>query len=289
MAGETNQTAVDKGGSPPPPPQQPWHIVAWSRLRPRLAFWVKSIPTALSVLICGAGIGILVGLSVTPVVGSVVTTLVGLAAGILSLSNSATFVWDRNGQKQQYSISVQSDVQLSVAFFVIGLVAGALSGIYMRNFNVLGSPPPAGNQTAAFIPFLQNRFLPQSDPTPSEPRSPLYQGQTVLFGDSFGGCAGKAGALPDAELRERLALVSPVLGAVIQRRPGAQLNRKQLVTLFEAFVCVGVPLSPGDASRIGRNRQLFILHPHPVVSKLGRDLEDDDLLHEVLDTLVARP
>jgi len=87
-----------------------------------------------SLLICGAGIGILLGLSASPVLNIIVGSVIALVGGIIGgLSGLKS---DSDAPRRRSSVSA-----LPLATLVIGLVVGSLLGIYIRNYDLLAPSP----------------------------------------------------------------------------------------------------------------------------------------------------
>jgi len=87
-----------------------------------------------SLLIIGIGVGILIGLSNSPVLHLIVGGVMTLIGGIIgALSGIRSNLFDR--------FKIETVSALPLAVLVVGLVAGALSGIHINEFNML-SPSP---------------------------------------------------------------------------------------------------------------------------------------------------
>ncbi len=239
---------------------------------------VGRFATALTVLISGSGIGILVGLSVAPVVGTVVSTLVALAAGLLTVSKNLRITWPAADRPQHYSFSLDSPVQLEIAFFVVGLVAGSLTGLYMRNHDILGRAPAEVPNDTNIRLAQQHLGIPQE--TPATLGSPAGQSATILFGNPFSGCVAKAGQLRSDQLEQHLSGLNTRWKEFISKRRG-KISQQQLIVLFQTFYCTAIPLSDEEVKMIGADKDFARTHPHPVVSKLGRELDDTQLTWEI--------
>jgi hypothetical protein len=103
----------------------------------------------LSLLLCGMGVGILTGLSVSPVVNGVLTALLGILSGLLAGAAGLTFRSDpanREQNKDEQSIPPESPFRVDArpcAIFILGIVLGAVSGVIVRTHNWLGVSQPA--------------------------------------------------------------------------------------------------------------------------------------------------
>ena len=86
----------------------------------------------LGLLIAGIGIGVLIGLSVSPAVGGVITAVIGVAAAIVTGLGSIE-------GKTDSSITAAKVNPWPLATLVVGLVAGSFIGIIARNNHWLGS------------------------------------------------------------------------------------------------------------------------------------------------------
>lgn len=107
-----------------------------------------------AVLVIGAGVGWLAGLSVSPVVGIIITSVTGSAAAIIAVlagidarndkSDIATGSNDSGESHRDGVVLLNRRPRVSpvpLMLFVIGIVAGSALGISARNNGVLGSGP----------------------------------------------------------------------------------------------------------------------------------------------------
>ena len=83
-----------------------------------------------ALLITGAGIGWLVGLSVSPVISIVITSVVGSAAAIIAAASGL------EGESASPPIPREVD-PWPIAFLVIGLVGGSIGGVRARTYDWL--------------------------------------------------------------------------------------------------------------------------------------------------------
>ena len=93
-----------------------------------------------SIIITGVGVGLLVGLSISPVVSIVITSVTGAAAAIIAaMSGLENKSKTRNDNNKQSNSDLQWNVNpIPLAMLVIGIVVGSISGICIRNQDLLG-------------------------------------------------------------------------------------------------------------------------------------------------------
>lgn len=100
--------------------------------------WKKRLIAYFSLLITGMGIGWLAGLSVSPVISMIITTIIGSAAAIIAavsgLNNQQVDNDDTNGSNVRRFPSLDT---LPIAALVIGLVIGSYFGILARTHDWL--------------------------------------------------------------------------------------------------------------------------------------------------------
>jgi len=93
----------------------------------------------LSLLATGLGIGWLVGLSTSPVVLIVITSLTGSAAAIVAAMSGLEKNPETAGNTSQNHNYQWKVNPIPIAMLVIGIVIGSAGGIYVRNQNLLGN------------------------------------------------------------------------------------------------------------------------------------------------------
>jgi hypothetical protein len=98
--------------------------------------WVQAV----SVLVIGIGLGWLAGLSVSPVVGGIITSLLGIAAAVVTGLHAIRF--DR-GARQGDSSTPRVDAR-PAALLVLGIALAATLGILVRTHHLLEPRQPAG-------------------------------------------------------------------------------------------------------------------------------------------------
>ena len=284
---------ASKGGGQDGPAEQPPSL-----LLPKTPFNAAQangsiqLGNAITVLVCGLGIGILVGLSVAPVVGSVVSVLVALMAGLLTVARHFHLrlppqAGDATGKLREFSFSMDTPVQLEVAFLVFGLVVGALGGMYIRNNDLLGPRAsvdgPERRDDRPKMLLAGNRqdteaAVPGAAAGISGLGGMATGSQSILFASAnFDGCAAGAGKMTETQLEIELSLAQPRLRAFIASRK-VRLSRDQLVVLLETFVCPASPLSGAELTELGRDKNSPSGHHHPLVAQLGRRLDDHQLI-----------
>lgn len=97
------------------------------------------VKIVLPLLIAGAGIGYLCGLSVTPVIQVVLTSIVTLAVSAVGIlagidrSDSGASGAESNSRRTKIKVDV-----LPISMIVLGIALGASAGIYVRANNFLG-------------------------------------------------------------------------------------------------------------------------------------------------------
>ena len=89
-------------------------------------------------MVTGAGIGWLVGLSVSPVISIVITSIIGSAAAVIA-AVSGLDIRDRDSDKADKRLSLDSRSldPVPIATLVIGLVIGSYFGIQARTYEWL--------------------------------------------------------------------------------------------------------------------------------------------------------
>jgi hypothetical protein len=92
----------------------------------------KTVLSNAGLLLAGAGIGWLVGLSATPVVSIVITSAIGTAAAVVTAMSGL----ENQGAGSVGAWRVRT---WPMAWFIIGLVIGSLFGVTARNQSWLGS------------------------------------------------------------------------------------------------------------------------------------------------------
>lgn len=254
--------------------------------------------TSVTVFVCGLGLGILVGLAVAPVVGTVVSGLIALVAGLLTIAKNFRLTLPPtagNTANRVYHFSMDSPVGPEVAVLAVGLVAGAMLGLYIRNNDVLGPSFPAVPDAS---PAAGKLRLAQagSDRQQSSPET-VHSGlggvvtgsASVLFGSqTSGACAASLGTMTEAELKRQLEAANPRMKAFLAKQEWAKLPRAQLVVLAQTLACPQT-LSEGELAELRRDRNRASSHYNPLVSRLGRDLGDYDLLLAVLTDVLGPP
>lgn len=160
--------------------------------------------TFISLLITGAGIGWLLGLAVSPVVASVITTVLGSAAAVIA---------GLSGVESQNRIRVDP---WPVAILVIGLLIGSITGIQARNQDWLGRDITTDIRRwkAAGLSLseadIARRLFDNTYPVTgveSAGDSPVVKSGTILFGVGFDECINLR-AMQGEALRQEL-LSSP--------------------------------------------------------------------------------
>lgn len=103
--------------------------------------WLPNLFTRTSVLITGLGVGWLLGLSVSPVVSIVITSVAGAAGAIIAaisgLEGKSSGLIGPN--QQEIPASLQKFSPWPLTIFVIGIIAGSMLGITARNRHWFGS------------------------------------------------------------------------------------------------------------------------------------------------------
>lgn len=105
--------------------------------------WLRRVkPLHVWLLIIGFGVGWLMGLSVSPVVSIVITSVTASAAAIIAALSGLEGKPDQaqQGNGQQLLVSRWTVDPLPLMVLVIGIVGGSLLGIKARNDSWLGSP-----------------------------------------------------------------------------------------------------------------------------------------------------
>jgi multisubunit Na+/H+ antiporter MnhC subunit len=92
-------------------------------------------------IVTGLGIGWLMGLSVSPVVSIVITSLTGSAAAIIAtMSGVERKITDTDQSEKNEKIQTRRDVNpLPLALLIVGIIVGSGLGIFARSNDLLGS------------------------------------------------------------------------------------------------------------------------------------------------------
>lgn len=154
----------------------------------------------LAIFITGGGIGWLTGLSVSPTISIVITSVTGSAAAIIAaMSGIEKNPTNPNQSENNEKTKIQWDVNpLPLAALVIGLVGGSIFGIYVRNNNLLGSDMDVAIEIQKWSAFgiqkqdVVNRLFdinfPSDGQLVSSPGQSILTGTTVLFSVSSDQC-----------------------------------------------------------------------------------------------------
>lgn len=94
----------------------------------------------ISLIITGLGIGWLAGLSVSPVVSIVITSVAGSAAAIIATMSGLENQPKTEGDSKTKNIPFSKISPVPITVLVVGIVAGSIVGIYVRSHNWLGNP-----------------------------------------------------------------------------------------------------------------------------------------------------
>ena len=103
------------------------------RRDPQPSFWI----TLPALIVTGLGIGWLTGLSVSPVVSVVVTSVTGLAAAVVTALSGLKEESQGSNSKERQKLPKLEVWPLAVLIF--GLVIGSALGVLARNNHLLGS------------------------------------------------------------------------------------------------------------------------------------------------------
>jgi len=99
-----------------------------------------SIKFISSLLIIGAGIGWLIGLSVSPVVSIVITSVTGAAAAIVAAMSGLENQPNTSGKDETKSHNFRAKINpFPMALLVFGIITGSIIGIIARNQDWFGS------------------------------------------------------------------------------------------------------------------------------------------------------
>jgi hypothetical protein len=170
--------------------------------------WQTTLLAYLSLVITGFGIGWLVGLSVSPVVSVVITSVTGSAAAVIAAMSGIEGKEDKpeDADKVQTSEFKWNVTPFPIAMLVIGLIVGSTFGILARNHNWMGSGlsselerwTNAGLDEKEVIRRLFDSEYPSTNSTESVPKG------SYLFAVSSEECGRLRGA-PDEGLPNVMA------------------------------------------------------------------------------------
>ncbi len=106
--------------------------------------WRYKLINAISLIVIGFGTGWLVGLSVTPVVSIIITSIVGVAATLLTVI-SGLKAWTPESEESETTDEPQklnnslNVTPIPIAIFIVGILLGSGLGVFARTHNWLGS------------------------------------------------------------------------------------------------------------------------------------------------------
>ena len=198
--------------------------------------------------ITGLGIGGLLGLSVSPVVSIVITSVAGSASAIIAaLSGLEEVRLDKVApeNKPQTSFPPRKINPLPLALLVVGILMGALAGIKARNQSLLGSDVSTEvtkwtqvglKQEDVVRQLFANQYITSTLATKAEPKtlSPLG---TVLFAEKASECTTlRAAALRSPSDTLIRALRSSTVKQ-LRTLPDIVPNPETLKTIVENVLC----------------------------------------------------
>ncbi|CAA6810773.1 MAG: Unknown protein [uncultured Sulfurovum sp.] len=88
-----------------------------------------------SLLIIGFGVGWLAGLSVSPIVSTLISTIVGVSVTVVSVMSGLSFSSNIKEESKRVPWKIHP---APIALLVFGIIFGSGAGIYVRTHNVLG-------------------------------------------------------------------------------------------------------------------------------------------------------
>ncbi|MBX3016218.1 MAG: hypothetical protein KF832_32155 [Caldilineaceae bacterium] len=101
------------------------------------------IKVSIALMVTGFGIGWLAGLSVSPVISIVITSITGSVATIIAaLSGAKEELLDKDATPTTLKRLLQAVTPMPLAWLVAGLIVGSGTGIWMRTHNWLSPNPP---------------------------------------------------------------------------------------------------------------------------------------------------
>lgn len=171
----------------------------------------------LPILITGFGTGWLIGLSVSPVVSIVITSVTGSAAAIIAaMSGVEKKLSDTNQSEKNEKIKTYWIVNpVPLAVLVVGLIVGSIAGILARNNNIFGSDISIEMQRWSKAGLTQAglseediilRLFDTQFPVNSQLTRSIPPGGTVLFTVSVEQCDALDAALARTEIDDPEAL-----------------------------------------------------------------------------------
>ena len=93
-----------------------------------------------SLFVIGLGVGWLAGLSVSPVIATIITSIVGVTVALIStLSGLNPQITDSKDESTTKSLPRWNVNPVPLAFLIFGIVLGSIVGILARNHNWLGT------------------------------------------------------------------------------------------------------------------------------------------------------
>jgi hypothetical protein len=211
-----------------------------------------------SLLVTGLGIGWLTGLSASPVVSIVITSLTGSAAAIVAVLSGLKDEPDDDGalEKDKPSPLRWQVDPAPVALLVIGLLLGALAGIWIRTHNWL-SPPPAppslslADQVAQWVQLglpqdeVVRRLFEDSVSTQSSSpftapvtREPTTQDSVLFATASPDECKVWSDLLAKQEYDQLAIEVSSSAVKPFQKLPEIVMDNTKLAQIVETVLCV---------------------------------------------------
>lgn len=170
----------------------------------------------ISLIIIGFGIGWLAGLSVSPVVSIIITSIIGVSITLASvLSGLKSGAVQPEGAANTQTSSDWNATPVPIALIILGLVIGSILGIVVRNWNLLGSDirPEIQKWTDAGLKLPEEEIALRlfnreylSKETPSETTEKSKTAGTILFSIKQADCDSLLGVLISSpeELPKRL-------------------------------------------------------------------------------------
>ena len=221
---------------------------------------LKKFARASGVLVCGTAIGWLVGLSVSPVVQGVITTVLALVATVVSAlpavqgnsgnSLDAERTESRNGNlvSSRLALSARPPV-LPLMLMLLGLALGSSCGIYARTHDLLTPKPasfaarwggtgvPADQLQRILLQELYPSFRDAAKPQPS-PIGKSDNGSihwTVLHALPAEDCLRLKAARDASDLKTKLKMIfsSTKAQAALDSCPSEQLEKIRTVVCGE--------------------------------------------------------
>jgi hypothetical protein len=179
----------------------------------------KPAREAVFLLVSGFGVGWLIGLSVSPVVQSLLTALLGILTAVIAGLSGLALEKSKNG-KDEVSVSktprLPAVTAVPFGLVMLGIIGGAATGVFFRTNDILGFQPGIFLQRWNMIPSEDKQRIAQKL-IDTKGLTNTNGGGSVLYSGNADRCTELKGisgqelkqvlsTIPDKNVRRALAL-----------------------------------------------------------------------------------